>query len=199
MVRSERGDGKVRTLELPGNNLAGAIPAAIGGLDQLEILMLRHNNISGELPPEIGRLQKLIVLDCEANELTGEIPEDIGYCSGLEALLLAQNELSGALPETIANLTRLVDLNLYDNQLTKVPAELPPSLRGLGLNHNCLSGAVPVKALLALKQLQVLHLHENDFEDAEEVQEKLEALLPDCAIVLSQPDLPICLCNCTVQ
>jgi hypothetical protein len=188
------GDGKVRTLELAGNNLTGSLPASIGSLDKLEIVQLRYNKISGELPPEIGRLQNLVVFDCEANALTGSLPEDIGYCANLQALLLAQNKLSGALPESLGSLSKLVDLNMWDNELTDLPSSLPMSLRGLGINHNCLSGTVPVSSIVRCKNLQVLHMHANDFEDTAAAQDKIEALLPNCTVVLDwqQPMLGCC-------
>jgi hypothetical protein len=190
------GDGKVRTLELAGNNLTGSLPASIGQLDKLEIIQLRYNKIGGKVPPEIGKLQNLVIFDCEANVITGPLPDEIGYCVNLEALLLAQNKISGALPETLGYLPKLVDLNLWDNEITSLPPLLPPALRGIGLNHNCLSGSVPVSTIVRCKHLQVLHMHANDFDDATDAQEKIEALLPKCTVVLEWSQPALC---CTVQ
>ena len=61
-------DGYVTELSLPGNNLTGEIPAALG---------------------DLGNLTRL---ELSGNGLTGEIPEMLGYLVFLEELWLRENQ-----------------------------------------------------------------------------------------------------------
>ena len=47
-------NGRVFWLQLPENNLTGALPAEIGAFRSLELLDLSNNAIEGTIPPEIG-------------------------------------------------------------------------------------------------------------------------------------------------
>lgn len=53
-VQTDTTTGHVTRLTLPLNNLTGQLPAALGGLDALEVLSLRGNDLTGPIPPELG-------------------------------------------------------------------------------------------------------------------------------------------------
>lgn len=91
-------NNRVSDIMLDGKNLTGQIPASIGQLTSLQVLLLGGNNLSGVIPAEIGNLVQLMVLD------------------------LSRNSLSGAVPATLDNLIELMSLFLYDNALTDLPA-----------------------------------------------------------------------------
>jgi Leucine-rich repeat (LRR) protein len=163
-------DGKVTAVELPGNQLDGALPPfpAAPAFEALRFLRLRHNSISGPLP-EIGALKALEVLDLEHNMLCGSIPPTIACCEGLEALYLGNNRLSGSIPTNLDQLWRMVDINLNANMLSgRLPLCLKnlTNLRGLAVDNNRLSGPIPLAVLRCLKQVRVLHLHNNEFVGA---------------------------------
>ena len=63
--------GRVVEVDLHTNNLRGTLPAEIGRLESLEILLLRGNALSGPLPAEMGALENLTDLSLRKNALTG--------------------------------------------------------------------------------------------------------------------------------
>ena len=70
-------DRQVTSLELPGNNLSGSLPEAIGSLSNLDILDLSGNNLEGELPLSLASLeQNASSCKLENNNTTLCIPED---------------------------------------------------------------------------------------------------------------------------
>ena len=139
-------DGRVISIELPGNNLTGQLPSGLDELDELEVLDLRWNNIWGSISESIGEMLKLESFLLTGNELSGEIPWSIGSIKTLKRLDLSNNQLSGSIPGTLGNLQSLESLGLHHNQLAgPIPQELTRigTLRRVMLNHNNLTGAVP--------------------------------------------------------
>ena len=61
-------------LLLDNNQLMGAIPSALGGMDSLEQLWLRDNQLTGGIPSELEDLSTLTHLYLEGNSFTGCIP-----------------------------------------------------------------------------------------------------------------------------
>ena len=168
------GSGRVTRLTLPGNQLSGAIPPALGRLTQLQSLDLAQrwdstsqkrisNQLSGAIPPELGGLTQLQELSLWGNQLSGAIPPELAWLTQLQSLYLGDNQLSGAIPPELAWLTQLQSLYLGDNQLS---GAIPPELAGLtqlqrlSLGGNQLSGAIPPE-LAGLTQLQRLDLNGN--------------------------------------
>ena len=148
---------ELNSLVLAGNALDGSIPSELGSLGNLVWLDLSENELSGPLPPALASLTGLFVLDLANNRLSGTIPASLDAFSDLTALDLSNNQLSGAIPAALAN-TNLKQLNLSENELD---GEVPPELGGLvnlallNLSGNRLSGCLP----------EVLQdVEENDFE-----------------------------------
>ena len=79
----------LETLDLSGNDLAGALPSQIGHLINLRTLNASHNRMTG-VPAEIGQLQHLEYLDLSYNQLTG-LPHELGNLQQLRILNLTGN------------------------------------------------------------------------------------------------------------
>ncbi len=173
------GSGRVTRLTLPGNQLSGAIPPALGRLTQLQSLDLAQrwdstsqkrisNQLSGAIPPELAGLTQLQWLSLGGNQLSGAIPPELGGLTQLQSLNLGGNQLSGAIPPELAGLTQLQWLSLGGNQLSgAIPPELAglTQLQDLSLWGNQLSGAIPPE-LAGLTQLQSLSLGGNQLSGA---------------------------------
>ena len=162
--------GRVTRLQLPGNELAGPIPATLGELSLLRNLDLgirwdaasqsHKNALTGPIPPALGRLVNLAVLDLSANGLTGPIPAELGNLVNLEWISLGKNYLTGSVPSELGNLANLERLSLGWNGLTgPVPAELGSlaNLRTLYLLFNPLTETLP-ESLAELSQLRRLDI-----------------------------------------
>ena len=138
-------DGRVRRLDLSGNQLSGEVPSELGSLSNLESLDLSSNELTG-IPGELGSLSNLETLYLSFNELAGTIPAELGSLSNLESLNLSNNRLAGTIPAELGSLSKLESLNLSSNQLTgPIPASLGglANLERLSLSQNMLTGCVP--------------------------------------------------------
>ena len=142
--------GRAARLELPGNGLAGPIPAALG-----ELALLRSLNFGVRWESASQQYE---------NTLTGPIPAELGSLVNLEQLILGGNNLAGPIPASLGNLTRLRMLSLRDNDDLTGP--IPSALGGLAnleeldLSYNSLTGPLPVE-LGSLSNLVSLNLTRN--------------------------------------
>ena len=136
--------GRVTLLDLPGNDLTGSIPPELGGLANLEWLVLRENSLTGPIPPGIGSLDSLEVLDLDNNALTGLIPPELGNIDLLRLRIIGldNNALTGPIPLELGNLANGA-LRLANNALTgPIPPELG-SVSALFVENNALTGQLP--------------------------------------------------------
>jgi Leucine-rich repeat (LRR) protein len=139
--------GRVTQVILPGNGLTGKLPAAIGDLDQLGVLILNNNAIGDTLPIQLGNAGSLSMLSLFDNNFSGKIPSSLGNLSNLTKLYLYDNALTDTIPRQLGNLSLLQELNLSDNQLQGIiPANLGNlhSLKILRLAGNNLSDNIPI-------------------------------------------------------
>ena len=152
------GNGNVTVLALPGNNLSGTLPAALGSLTSLTTLDLSDNQLSGTIP-DLTTLTQLQTLDLSDNQLSGTIP-DLAALTQLQTLNLSANQLSRPIPD-LAALTQLQTLNLSANQLSRPIPDLSTltQLQTLNLSDNRLTGTIP--DLTALTQVHTLNLGDN--------------------------------------
>ncbi len=133
---------------LTDNQLTGPIPSGIGGLSNLTQLLLAGNSLEGAIPSEVGKLAKLESLELARNQMTGQIPAELGDLSNLERLWLGSNFMKGPLPPELGNLAGLRDLRLSNMGLT---GPIPPELGNLSrlwrldLFQNALTGPVPTE------------------------------------------------------
>ena len=152
--------GRVVGLDLRLNGLEGPIPRELGGLAELETLILFKNQLTGSIPPELGALAKAKLLVLAANQLSGPIPGELGGLADVEELYLNGNGLTSVPPE-LGGLAELAVLSLASNELTSVPAELGglPELKVLSLASNGLTSVPP--ELGELGNLRALTLNFN--------------------------------------
>lgn len=131
-------NGTLTRLDVAYRRLGGPLPANIGALTNLKMLLLNGCSLS-ELPAEIAQCVQLRILDVSNNDLR-QMPEALTTIKSLVVLRIGQNKLT-ALPEALGGLTNLTELRLQANQLTALPASLGN-----------------------LKKLETLYLHENQME-----------------------------------
>ena len=145
---------RVKYLIVEENCLEGRLPEAIGGLSELQLLILQWNSrlncdgLTGQIPPSLGLLTNLWELDLSENRLSGTIPDALGNLESLEILDLSDNRLSGEIPSGLGNLENLYALDLRNNQLEgQIPEKLAelPNLEELYLSGggNDFTGCIP--------------------------------------------------------
>ena len=148
--------------------LTGNLPAVLGQLEHLEVLLLGNNDFTGSIPMEYGNLASLQQLSLANNKLTGPVPESFAELGNVRRMDLSGNQLAGTIPDVFAALTSLEDLDLSSNLFTgPVPTALGrlTKLRSLNLSGNALTGALP-DTLANLSRLIWLSLADNDLAGA---------------------------------
>uniref|UniRef100_A0A803QP80 Leucine-rich repeat-containing N-terminal plant-type domain-containing protein n=1 Tax=Cannabis sativa TaxID=3483 RepID=A0A803QP80_CANSA len=179
---------KLRFLVVSWANLSGPVPDFLSEMKNLEDIQLSFNNLSGPIPESISKLPKLTGLSLDRNKLTGPIPDSFGEFQGKSFYLdLSHNQISGNIPFSLGNMMEFnhVDLsrnhlggdasvffgsnkkslqyvdfsrNLLEFDLSNV--EFPENLFWLDLNHNKISGTLPV-GLASLKYFQFINVSYN--------------------------------------
>lgn len=153
---------KLESLSLARNNLTN-----LNGLQNwptvlpsLRMLNCRKNKLTNHecIPANLFECPNLQVVDFSCNNLN-ELPKGIEKATGLLVLNVSQNSIKSVPPELFVQCTDLMLLDLSDNQLESLPAQLRrcSSLQQLILSRNPLRLA-QLRAVTALKQLEVLHL-----------------------------------------
>ncbi|KDP21117.1 hypothetical protein JCGZ_21588 [Jatropha curcas] len=117
-------EGFVVSLEMASMGLSGTLPASIGNLSHLRIMLMQNNQLTGAIPAEIGKLSELQTLDLSGNQFAGDIPSSLGFLAHLSYLRLSRNKLSGQIPKLVANLTGLLFLDLSFNNLSGPTPEI---------------------------------------------------------------------------
>ena len=144
--------------------MSGSIPAELGNLGALTVLVIIETSVTGGIPPELGNLSSLVALDLRHNSgLSGSIPPELGNLSSLEMLIIAYNGMSGSIPPELGNLSALRWLYIiYNGMSGSIPSELGniTGLEDLSLDGNQLSGGVP-SSLGSLSALKRMHLDRN--------------------------------------
>jgi len=92
--------GKVISLSLGNNGLAGPMPGLLAELGDLVTLDLSGNAITGEIPWGLGELPQLHTLVLNDNALEGRLPGSMGSLAALRYLDIGTNELGGAVPRS---------------------------------------------------------------------------------------------------
>uniref|UniRef100_A0A8R7QJ44 Receptor kinase-like protein Xa21 n=2 Tax=Triticum urartu TaxID=4572 RepID=A0A8R7QJ44_TRIUA len=155
----------VQRLYLEDIRVSGSIPAYIGNLVGLELLLIANTYISGEIPKSIGKLGNLIDLGLYNNSLSGLIPSSVGNLSQLNRLYAFRCNLEGPIPASLGVLKNLFALDLSMNYhlngtIPKEIFKLPGLSFNLDLSYNSLSGPIP-NEVGSLGNLNQLSLSEN--------------------------------------
>ncbi|KAL6146176.1 hypothetical protein ACLB2K_056859 [Fragaria x ananassa] len=163
-VTCNNSTGRVVTLNLQAQKLAGWIPPSIGNLTYLTGINLKKNNFHGEIPQEMGRLLHLQLLYLSSNSFSGKLPTNISHCTQLRELHVVSNELTGSIPDQLSSLLNSTHLWLQENQLH---GELPqdvgntlPNLEVFAGGVNKFTGSLPA-SLSNASRLQFLDFAEN--------------------------------------
>lgn len=102
----EMRNGRVVSLDLPGNNLIGPLPAGLAGLDSLITLNLPNNGLTGQIPTDISSFARLRDLFLNGNQFSGSLPDSLGNAHALRYLTLSRNRsLRGPLPQSLSQLS----------------------------------------------------------------------------------------------
>lgn len=136
----------VRSIELWGQNVTGALPTELAAMESLQSIALPYNEMEGTIPTEYAGMKNLISLELHGNALTGGIPEEFWEANALQLLNFAENMLSGTISTKIGQLTNLKGLHLSENSFT---GTFPSEIGNLGylafmrIDQNTLSGSIP--------------------------------------------------------
>ncbi|XP_055800481.1 LRR receptor-like serine/threonine-protein kinase FLS2 [Solanum dulcamara] len=172
----------------------GTIPASLGNISTLNILVCRNNRIVGQIPPELGKLSNLLIgqipeaiFNISSMELEGEIPETIFNRSSLVVIALNFNNLSGRIPTTAG--LHLPNLKVLDLGVNQLVAETPlfitnaSKLEILDLSDNFLTGTIPTN-LGNLRDLRDIFLHTNQLiNEPREYELRFFNSLVDCRML----------------
>lgn len=167
--------GRVVSLDLTGNGLAGRVPTALGELARLTVLRLGSNTLSGRLPVSLARIPLAEFNYAETGLCT---PSDGSFGEWLAGV--ATHEGTGVECTPVSNRAALEALyeatdgpnwRNRDNWLTEAPLADWHGVRTndegrvthLDLRDNGLSGRLPVE-IGDLRQLTRLDLWGNDLE-----------------------------------
>ncbi len=164
--------GRVATLDLAGNGLAGRLPAGLGDLTAMTALRVGDNALSGRLPQALLRLS-LRELDYAGTELCA--PADEAFRAWLSGIAVLEDTGAECAPATDREILEMLhdatggrDWIDSENWLTDSPLEEWRGVEvdeqgrvvGLWLRENALSGPIPPE-LGDLTHLEYLRLSDN--------------------------------------
>ncbi|KAJ8260397.1 hypothetical protein GJAV_G00181650 [Gymnothorax javanicus] len=111
------------------------------------------------------------------NDISGIPDGAFDNATGLVWIMMHENSLSSDQvgKKAFAKLQSLDRLYLYSNQLSRIPANLPKSLRDLRLSHNFIS-KVPPDSFEGMSNLSVLLLNDNSIKEVGGALKGLESL-----------------------
>lgn len=151
------GEWRVTQIVLPGENLGGTLPEAMGVMTELEVLMLGRKFwpeserpkylLSGKIPDAIWTLPKLQTLDLSFQNIEGPInPAVFTSSPDFKHLVLPGANLDCEIPQEIGQATNLEYLVA---QMSNLRGEIPQSMSKLTklnrveIDHNNLTGVIP--------------------------------------------------------
>jgi Leucine-rich repeat (LRR) protein len=166
------GDSEVDTIQLPENNIAGAIPASLFSMPLLRFLDLEGNPLTnagfegfqlaeGETGVTVSPIETLALNGCNLRDVTG-----IGHApSSLRDLRLASNSLNGEFPDELFQVTTLKRLFLDQNAIT---GTIPTTIGNMQMLIDFHAIAVPFQSRIPsefglLTNLVTMVLRDNEF------------------------------------
>lgn len=103
-------------VNLSNNRLTGRLPNSLGALRRLKTLSLAFNEFTDTIPAALGQLDSVTIMLLDNNRLSGAVPEALQGMTRLRQFGLSNNRLT-ALPR-LDRIRRLNDLNVGGNALT---------------------------------------------------------------------------------
>ncbi|RVW74946.1 leucine-rich repeat receptor-like protein kinase [Vitis vinifera] len=155
-------------LYLSSKNFSGELPASIGNLKSLKILVLHNCGFSGSIPSSIGNLKSLMVLAMPGCEFSGSIPASLGNltqiiaCTSIGIILvldLSHNKLTGHIGEFQFDSLEYIDLMAFWRQATLGKLR---NLTSLDLSNNMLSLTTSDDSKSMLPYIESLDLSNNN-------------------------------------
>ncbi|KAJ9175866.1 hypothetical protein P3X46_014374 [Hevea brasiliensis] len=137
---------RVTVLDLSSQGLVGRVPAHIGNLSFLRVILLHNNSFHGEIPPEIGKLLRLETIWLSNNSFLGEVPKNLTSCINLREINFIDNNLTGKIPVELGIIPNLAVLCLGKNNFK---GKIPPTFGNfsflilLSLEEASLEGNIP--------------------------------------------------------
>ena len=134
------------SIQLPNNNIEGALPPDLKALSNLQSLGLQHNKMSGKIVIPNLPTEELRNLALQHNSFVGSLSSDIGSMSNLHELYVGHNQLTGTIPSTLNKLTELRAFGVTSNL---IGGSLPSTLKDLTklltfwVDDNNMSGTIP--------------------------------------------------------
>ena len=137
---------QLRLLDLTYNQFSGTLPSAWAAWSSMGYMSLSNNRLGGTLPPEWGNMSIVQFLGAESNRIVGSVPRSwCQFSSPYVAVNLGSNLLNALPLEIFADHTCRLGLMLGENLFAgPLPPRIDAPLVGLVLNHNKLSGALPL-------------------------------------------------------
>lgn len=125
------GSGRVRAIELPGNNLSGRLPQELELLaDSLETLEVSDNGLSGDVLDWITRLTNLEVLKMDRNDFRGSVPSTIDRWQNMRIWWFERNlQIDGEFPDEVSDMENLEELVFY---YTGISGPMPSGVCDIG-------------------------------------------------------------------
>ena len=162
-------------LSLVANQLSGSIRSYLSNYSQLTILELSFNKFTGPVPAGLGHLENLLVL-LHVNQLESR-PEslelsfltDLTRCRSLKILDIGENPFSSLLPDSVGNISR--SIQQFHAESCNIKGQIPKgigSLRNLNtlkLSDNDLIGTKP-STIKGMKSLQRLYQDGDQLEQS---------------------------------
>ncbi|KAE8680054.1 Detected protein of unknown function [Hibiscus syriacus] len=176
----------VSLLNLRDNRLSGNIPAQIGMLPCLRILLLGNNRFNGSIPEQLCQLRNISIMDLSNNSFTGSIPSCLinvafgtyphdFFVQSTFSYWFSQEEFVPYIADfnqdiydasSFWNSVQLEDEYVYKidfvtkNNLLSYKGDILKCMSGLDLSCNNLTGLIP-QSLGKLTSLHALNLSHN--------------------------------------
>ncbi|XP_063070844.1 fibromodulin a isoform X2 [Engraulis encrasicolus] len=158
---------------LTGDSTGGECPEVCDCPPTFPIAMYCDNRGMTSVPNVPSRMKYVYL---QHNQITN-VPDDaFANATNLVWLMLHENGILNIGKKAFAKMKNLDRLYLSHNNLTKVPSNLPNSLRDLRLDHNQIS-KVPPNAFEGMENLTMLLLHDNAIQDVGAALKSLSSLL----------------------
>ncbi|XP_012687463.1 fibromodulin a [Clupea harengus] len=146
---------------LQADNTGGECPAECDCPPTFPVAMYCDNRGVKTVPFVPSRMKYVYL---QHNQITTVPDEAFANATNLVWLMMHENHISSVGKKAFAKMTSLDRLYLSNNNLTKVPVNLPTSLRDLRLNHNKIA-KVPPNSFQGMDNLTILLLHDNAIQD----------------------------------
>lgn len=157
----------ITEIDMPENNMDGALSAELAQLGSLRKLILNGNSIKGGIPTSFGAMSRLQVLGLRETALGGELRDvDFSGMINLEVLDLRTNDMKGPIPGSIYTMAALTYFDLEGNALTGTLATEVGNLVNLdrfNVKGTNLDGKIPTE-IGQLQAVTVFDISENEFD-----------------------------------